>query len=89
MGAVTQALPPVSFEYTEFKIKNRDFFPLLGQLPAHSLANPYLEVADIFGNGLPDIIEMNQTVQYWRNLGGGPFRPATAHARCARRPFVG
>ena len=25
------------------------------------------------GNGLPDILEMNGTVRYWRNLGGGRF----------------
>ena len=28
---------------------------------------------DLFGNGLPDILEMNGTVRYWRNLGGGRF----------------
>ena len=28
---------------------------------------------DLFGNGLPDILEMNGTVRYWRNLGDGRF----------------
>src|SRR5690606_41396136 len=42
-------------------------------LPAQSLASPDLELADLFGNGLPDILEMNGTVRYWRNLGGGRF----------------
>ncbi|NOT57510.1 MAG: hypothetical protein HOP18_23135 [Deltaproteobacteria bacterium] len=42
-------------------------------MPAHSLANPDLELADLFGHGLPDILEMNGTVRYWRNLGDGKF----------------
>jgi len=42
-------------------------------LSAHSLANPDLELADLFGNGLPDILEMNGVVRYWRNLGGDRF----------------
>lgn len=73
-GVETQPLPPVSFEYTEFKIENRDFFPLQGsELPARSLANSDMEVVDLFGNGLPDIIQMNGTIRYWRNLGKGRF----------------
>ncbi len=73
-GAATQPLPPVSFEYTEFDIEKRDFFPLQGsELPARSLANPDMELVDLFGNGLPDIIQMNGTIRYWRNLGDGRF----------------
>ena len=51
-------------------------------LPARSLADPDLELVDLFGNGLPDILEMNGTVRYWRNLGGGRF---DLPARDARR----
>ncbi len=70
----TQSLPPVSFKYTEFNIEKRDFFPLSGsERPACSLANPDMEVVDLFGNGLPDIIQMNGAIRYWRNLGGGRF----------------
>ena len=42
---------------------------------------------DLFGNGLPDIVEMNGRVRYWRNLGNGrfdlprPMRDAPAGAR--------
>ncbi|MCP4702909.1 MAG: hypothetical protein GY862_39515 [Gammaproteobacteria bacterium] len=75
-GTETQPLPPVSFKYTEFNIDNRDFFPLPGSdLPARSLASPDIEVVDLFGNGLPDIIQMNGTgtIRYWRNLGEGRF----------------
>lgn len=72
-GDQTEELPPLEFGYSQFEPKGREFFPLSGQLPARSLAEASMELVDIFGNGLPDIIEMNQTVRYWRNLGGGRF----------------
>ena len=73
-GEKTETLPPLEFRYTRFEPGQRDFFPLQGSdLPARSLANPDLELVDLFGNGLPDLMEMNGTVRYWRNLGGGHF----------------
>jgi Salmonella virulence plasmid 65kDa B protein len=73
-GEKTETLPPLEFRYTSFEPKKRDFFPLQGSdLPARSLANPDLEFVDLFGNGLPDLMEMHGTVRYWRNLGGGRF----------------
>jgi len=69
----TEELPPLEFGYTRFEPEERDFFPLKGYLPSRSLASPDLELADLFENGLPDIIEMNGTVRYWRNLGNGTF----------------
>lgn len=67
-------LPPLEFGYSQFEPQKRDFFPLQGRdLPPRSLANPDLELVDLFGNGLPDILEMNGTVRYWRNLGNGKF----------------
>lgn len=73
-GDTTEDLPPLEFDYTRFEPQGRDFFPVEGRdLPARSLANPELELADLFGNGLPDILEMNGTVRYWRNLGNGQF----------------
>ena len=72
-GDQTEELLPLELGYTRFEPEKRDFFPLEGHLPAGSLASPDLELADLFGNGLPDILEMNGTVRYWRNLGGGRF----------------
>jgi RHS repeat-associated protein len=73
-GEKTERLPPLELRYTDFEPEKRDFFPLQGRdLPARSLANPDLELVDLFGNGLPDLIEMNGRVRYWRNLGGGRF----------------
>jgi RHS repeat-associated protein len=81
-----EKLPPLEFSYTPFELekplepekplqpKNRKFFPVGGRdLPAQSLASPDLELADLFGHGLPDIMEMNDIVRYWRNLGEGKF----------------
>ena len=73
-GAATEQLPPLEFAYSRFKPKDaRDFYPVEGPLPARSLANPELELADLSGNGLPDILELNGTARYWRNLGHGRF----------------
>jgi RHS repeat-associated protein len=73
-GDKTETLPPLEFRYTSFEPERRDFFPLQGaDLPAGSLGNPDLEFVDLFGNGLPDLLEMNGTARYWRNLGGGRF----------------
>ena len=72
-GAKTEELPPLEFGYTRFRPEERDFFPLEGDLPARSLSSPDLELADIFGNGLPDLVQIDGTVRYWRNLGGGRF----------------
>jgi hypothetical protein len=67
-------LPPLAFGYTRFEPEQRKFAPLQGMdLPARSLSNPEIELVDLFGNGLPDILEMNGTVRYWRNLGDGTF----------------
>jgi RHS repeat-associated protein len=76
-GNLSQELPPVAFAYTDFNPqdqKRRDFYPIQGKdLPSSSLANPSMELVDLFGNGLPDILEMNGSVRYWRNLGNGRF----------------
>ncbi|MFA5922038.1 MAG: penicillin-insensitive murein endopeptidase [Methylococcaceae bacterium] len=73
-GDQMESLPPLEFSYSRFTPERRDFFPLQGRdLPAQALSNPAMELVDLFGNGLPDLIEMNGTVRYWRNLGGGRF----------------
>jgi RHS repeat-associated protein len=80
-GSAKQELPPLEFSYTQFEPRGRRFFPLEGaDFPVRSVANPDLELADLFGNGLPDVLEMGGTVRYWRNLGDGRFdlpRPMT------------
>ena len=69
-----ERLPALAFDYSRFEPTGRQFFPIEGRdLPAQSLASPDLELADLFGNGLPDILQMNGIVRYWRNLGNGRF----------------
>lgn len=76
-GNEAKELPPLQFSYSRFNPQDqqqRDFYPVEGaDLPATSLANTSMELVDLFGNGLPDILEMNGTVRYWRNRGGGRF----------------
>ncbi len=73
-GDKEERLPPLTFSYTPFVPKGRDFSPLKGRdLPANSLSNPDTEMVDLFGNGLPDIVQMNGTVRYWKNLGNGTY----------------
>ncbi len=73
-GEQVEMLPALEFGYTQFAPEKRHFFPLAGgELPPQSLAAPDTELVDIFGNGLPDILELNGTARYWRNLGDGQF----------------
>lgn len=72
-------LPPLTIGYTPFDATGRRFAPVAGQnLPARSLADPALELVDLFGSGLPDIVELSTVCRYWRNRGDGTFAlPAT------------
>ena len=82
-GDRAEELPPLEFDYTRFSPERPQVF----QCPGSRTCRPFagqrdLELVDLFGKGLPDILEMNGTVRYWRNLGGGAFRPAARDARC-------
>src|SRR5215831_7343863 len=70
----TQEFAPLEFGYTRFEPSRRAFSSVAGaEAPPFSLANPAYEQASLFGNGLPDILEMNGVARYWRNLGNGTF----------------
>jgi hypothetical protein len=73
-GDTSEALPPLEFEYTNFAPEARKYQPLTAvgnDIPPRSLAHPDFELADLFGRGLPDVIEIGEVFRYWRNLGGG------------------
>lgn len=73
-GSKAESLPPLEFGYTRFEPSRRDFFPITGpDMPRNSLAHADYELSDLTGDGLPDILEMNGVVRYWRNRGGGRF----------------
>ena len=44
-----------------------------GSRPERSLGHPEFELIDLFGNGLPTVVEVNEQVRYWRNRGEGRF----------------
>jgi RHS repeat-associated protein len=70
----SEELPPLEISYSPFAPQGRSFFPLQGtDLPPRSLAHPEFELADLFGRGLPDILQMNGVVRYWRNRGSGEY----------------
>ncbi|HEX8907293.1 MAG TPA: SpvB/TcaC N-terminal domain-containing protein, partial [Longimicrobiaceae bacterium] len=72
-GSRTESLPPVDVSYTRFEPEGRRFLPLTGpELPGRVLGSG-LEMVDLFGSGMPDFLEMDGSVRYWRNLGGGRF----------------
>ncbi len=75
-GVTSEWLPPLEFTYSQFVPEKRRFSPITGpDMPSNSLAHPAFELADLLGNGLPDILEMNGVVRYWRNRGEGRFDP--------------
>ena len=74
-GVGVREMPPLDLGYSGFEPGGRRFVALKGKgLPLTSIANPDLELADLFGSGLPDIVELSGgEARYWRNLGEGRF----------------
>lgn len=67
-------LPPLEFGYTQFDPAKRKFEVVTGDdLPSSSTGNADMELVDLHGAGLPDFLEMNGTVRYWRNRGNCHF----------------
>jgi RHS repeat-associated protein len=78
-GDRTEQLPPLELGYTAFEPEGRRYQPLSAvgdALPERSLGNREFELVDLFGNGLPSVVQMNDAVaRYWRNRGGGRLDP--------------
>lgn len=73
-GALTELMPASDFSYTRFDPRRRKFMRVTGpDMPSESVGQPDMDMVDLFGQGLPDIIQMTGTVRYWRNLGDGRF----------------
>lgn len=54
----SRELPPLEFAYSRFEPSKRTFSAVTGKaLPPVSLGHPDFELADLFGNGLPDILK--------------------------------
>ncbi|MGN7200355.1 SpvB/TcaC N-terminal domain-containing protein [Arthrobacter sp. SAFR-044] len=72
-GAAEQARPPLEFTYSDWDPASRRFRLLDPVLPPTPLGTGGLELADAFGDGLPSLLQLNETARYWRNRGGGLF----------------
>jgi RHS repeat-associated protein len=75
-GDMREKLPPLEFGYTCFDPSQRNYQGLSGisgSVPERSLAHPDFELADLFGRGFPDVVQIGETARYWRNLGGNRF----------------
>ena len=72
-GGNEQLLPPLQFAYSDWDPAARRFQPLPAELPPTPLGTGGLELADLFGDGLPSLLQLNGTARYWRNRGAGRF----------------
>jgi RHS repeat-associated protein len=72
-GGDPESMPPLEFDYMKFEPTKRRYQPFNGSRPERSLGHPEYELVDLFGNGLPTVLEFNGQVRYWRNRGDGRF----------------
>lgn len=71
-----ESLPPIEFGYTAFEPTKRRYQPFTGpsgSRPERSLGHTDYELVDLFGNGLPSVLDFNGQARYWRNRGNGQF----------------
>ena len=70
-------LPPLKFTYSQFQPQSQRFQSVnspIGYLPEKSLRNDDYAMVDLFGDGLPDIINSTYNgLRYWKNTGNGNF----------------
>lgn len=72
-----KSIPRLDFGYTEFRPKEQRFktFQAKGRdMPPKGLNDPNFALVDLFGTGLPDVLQTTPNGYYfWRNLGDGMF----------------
>jgi len=73
------SMPPVTFTYAEFRPHEQRYQSVAAQgsdMPPLALNNPNVALVDLFGDGLPDVLQSSAGgFRYWRNLGGGLLDP--------------
>ena len=69
-----EPLPPLTFTYRDFDPQARRYQPLASGVPPQPLAGS-LDLVDLFGDGLPSVIELDGSARYWRNRGQREFEP--------------
>ena len=79
-GADPQPLPPLTFTYRDWDLSGRRYRPLPGLLPPVPLSGAF-DLVDLFTDGMPSVVELDETARYWRNLGNAAIdrpRPLSA-----------
>ena len=75
-GEESEWMPPLEFGYSTFKPSAHSLEEITGSIPSLSLAQAGYELTDVTGNGLPDLLQMDETgTRYWPNKGNGHFSP--------------
>jgi RHS repeat-associated protein len=84
-----KSFPELSFDYTPFDATKRRYEIMDAEaLPPPPLGTPSVQLVDMTGDGLPDVLLTHEGFhRYWQNLGdgrfGGPYRiqgvPSTLH----------
>ena len=72
---LSRKLPPVEFGYSAFEPEKQHYQSVTAEgndLPPRSLNDPEFSLIDLFGDGLPDVVQLtDDAFYYWRNLGNG------------------
>ncbi|MCF6249735.1 MAG: hypothetical protein L3J75_00495 [Methylococcaceae bacterium] len=70
-----RSLPAISFKYSTFEPHKQHYQSVTANgeaIPPRSLAAPDFTAMDVFGNGMPDILQdTGNGLRYWQNLGQG------------------
>ena len=74
-GFAQRSRPPVTLAYSEFKPGQQQYRSIEAEgndFPDLPLNHPDVALVDLFGDGLPDIVQTTDDgFHYWRNLGNG------------------
>ncbi len=71
-----QSLPPLEFSYSDWRPQHQRYQVLTGAMPPTPLGTSGVDVADLFGDALPSLLQLDGgTARYWRNRGDGSFDP--------------
>ena len=84
-GRALAELPPLEFGYTGFAPRLRDLVTVTGpEVPPLAVGTRGFDLVDLTGDGLPDLLQLDQQARYWRNLGGGRFDRPRDRGRAGR-----
>ncbi|HLW32896.1 MAG TPA: SpvB/TcaC N-terminal domain-containing protein, partial [Aequorivita sp.] len=72
-GEESEWMPPLEFGYSKFNPSRRGLRNIKGPIPMMMLSQPGYELADLNGNGLPDLLQLDGVARYWTNKGDGTF----------------